>query len=105
MYTHNIEFDLVMLNNIKEKISKEYYKIEVPKIEGLDEKSTFFKDNTVDKKIINYNKVRNYPIMALKELERTQFSPKHVFVNLDIVESILRRELWGMTFEEVLVEE
>lgn len=105
MYTDNIKFNLVMLNNIEEKISEEYYRMDVPKIEGLHETTTFFKDNTVDVKVIDNNKVKVYPIFSLKELEKTKFSPKHIFVSLDIVESILRRELLGMAFNEVLVEE
>ena len=105
MYSDYLNFTLVMFNNIQEKEQKEYYKVEVPLIYGLSENSTYYKDNTVDKMIIKHEKVKDYPIFRLKEIERTKFSSKHIFVNLDIVESILRRNLWGMIFEEIIVED
>ena len=105
MYSDDLNFTLVMFNNVPDEEQKVYYNIQVPLIYGLSENSTYYKDNTVDKKIIKHEKVRDYPVFRLKEVETTQFSAKHIFVNLDIVESILRRNLWGMIFEEVMVEE
>ncbi|WP_252247507.1 hypothetical protein [Clostridium sp. ZBS4] len=105
MYSEDLKFNLVMFNNIESKIQKEYYDVESPLIEGLSDNSTYHKDHSVDKKIIKHEKVKDYPVFRLKEMETTQFSPKHIFVHLDIVESAIRRELWGMIFEEIQVEE
>lgn len=105
MYSDDLIYTLVIFNNIDVKIQKEYYKIEAPLIKGLSEKSIYYKDNSVKEKIIKYELVRDYPIFRLKEIESTKFSSKHIFAHLDIVESSLRRNLWGMLFEEVIVED
>lgn len=103
MYTDEIEFNPVMLNNIEAKAQKEYYSVELILVEGLDESSTYNKDNSIKEKVLSHKKLQDYKVFGLKELEPTQFSRPHIFVHLDIVESALRRELWGMTFEETAV--
>jgi len=103
MYTDEIGFNLVMLNNIEAKAQKEYYSVELISVEGLDESSTYNKDNSVKEKVLSYKKLQDYKVFGLKELEPTKFSRPHIFVHLDIVESALRRGLWGMSFEEMAV--
>ncbi|BCZ47339.1 hypothetical protein psyc5s11_34060 [Clostridium gelidum] len=105
MYTDELKFSLVIFNNIELQMQKEYYSIEAPLVEGLGEQTTYHKDDSVDKKVLSHKKLQDYKVFRLKELEPTQFSRPHVFVDLDIVESALRRELWGIAFEKTLVEE
>ncbi|AGF57425.1 hypothetical protein B0P06_004276 [Clostridium saccharoperbutylacetonicum] len=105
MYTDEVSFKLVMFNNIKAQVQKEYYCVEPLVIEGLGGSSTYNKDNSVNKKVLSFTKVKDYKVFGLKELHLTQFSRPHIFVDLDIVESVLRRDLWGMVFEELSVED
>jgi hypothetical protein len=103
MYADEIEFNLVMLNNIEAKAQREYYVVKFPSLEGLHESSTYNKDNSVKHIVLSHKKIKDYKVFGLNELELTKFSRPHIFVDLDIVESALRRELWGMTFEETAV--
>lgn len=104
MYTEEVNFKLLMLNNIETQAQKEYYWVEPLVIEGLGESSTYNKDNSVKEIVLSCLKVKDYKVFGLKELQLTQFSRPHIFVDLDIVESALRRGLWGMTFDETEVE-
>lgn len=105
MYTDEVSFDLVIFNNIEEMLQREYYKLEAEPIFGLHEDTTYNKDGSVNKKVLSYKKLKDYEIFRLKELEPTQFSKHHIFVHLDIVESSLRRKLWGMIFEKTVLGE
>lgn len=105
MYADEIEFNLIMLNNIEAKAQREYYIVKFPSLEGLHESSTYNKDNSVKLIVLSHKKIKDYKVFGLKELELTKFSRPRIFVDLDIVESILRRDLWGMNFEELAVEE
>lgn len=105
MYTDDVKFNLITFNNIETKDQKEYYSVEMPVVEGLGESTTYNKDNTVKARVLSHKKLENYKVFGLKELAPTQFSGPHIFVYLDIVESALRRGLWGMNFDEMVVEE
>ncbi|GAA0077311.1 hypothetical protein UT300005_16890 [Clostridium sp. CTA-5] len=105
MYTDKMNYKLIIFNNIEAKVQKEYYSIEPIIVEGLGEGTTYFKNGFVDTEVLSQSKLKDYKIFRIKELEPTEFSKPHIFVDLDIVESILRRNLWGMTFEKTLVEE
>lgn len=105
MYTDDVKFNLITFNNIETQAQKEYYSVEPQVIEGLGESTIYNKDNTVKERVLSYEKVKEYKVFGLKELELTKFSRPHIFVHLDIVESALRRDLWGMSFEEMVVEE
>ena|GEM_PF-3055057 len=105
MYTDEVNFKLLILNNLEEKSQKEYYSVEPLLVEGLGESTTYNRDGSAKEKVLSCKKLHDYKVFGIKELEPTQFSKPHIFVHLDIVESALRRELWGMTFEEMVVEE
>lgn len=105
MYTDDVNFRLLTFNNIEAQIQMEYYRVEPPLIEGLGKSTTYNKDNSVKERVLSYEKLKDYKVFGLKELQPTQFSRPHIFVHLDVVESALRRGLWGMNFEEMVVEE
>lgn len=105
MYTDEVKFNLITFNNIEAKAQKEYYRAEPPVVEGLGKSTIYNKDNTVKKRVLSHKKLQDYKVFRLKELEPTQFSRPHIFVDLDIVESALRRGLWGMNFDEMTVED
>ncbi|AGX44624.1 hypothetical protein [Clostridium saccharobutylicum] len=105
MYTYDVKFNLITFNNMEAKIQKEYYSVEAPLVEGLGESTIYNKDNTVKERVLSHKKLQNYSVFRLKELEPTQFSRPHIFVHLDIVESALRRGVWGMNFDEMVVED
>ncbi|WP_297422728.1 hypothetical protein [Clostridium sp.] len=105
MYTDEVNFKLLILNNLEKKAQKEYYCVEPLLVEGLGESTTYNKDGSVKEKVLSYKKLHDCRVFGIKELEPTQFSRPHIFVHLDIVESALRRDLWGMDFDEMVVEE
>ncbi|CUU48318.1 hypothetical protein [Clostridium beijerinckii] len=105
MYTDDVKSNLITFNNIETKAQKEYYSVEPPLVEGLGESTTYNKDNTVKERVLSHKKLQNYKVFGLKELVPTKFSRPHIFVHLDIVESALRRGLWGINFDEMVVEE
>lgn len=103
MFSYELTFQLVVFNNLEVNEQKQYYSINIPKIFGLDEKTTYLKNGEVDHIVLNYEKIKDNQIFKLEELEINKYSKQHIFLNLDIVESILRRELRGSEFKEVSV--
>lgn len=101
MFSYELTFQLVVFNNLDMNEQKQYYSINIPVISGLDEETTYLKNGEVDHIVLNYEKIRDNQVFKLEEFEANQYSKQHLFVNLDIVESILRRELWGCEFKEV----
>lgn len=105
MYSDAVQFILVVLNNLELRIQKEYYMIEAPYIEALSEKTTYLKNGWIDRMCFSYQKISDYEVFHLQNKKVNAFTPINIYMNLDIVESILRREIWGMQFVPVLVEE
>lgn len=104
MYTNQVQFKLVMLNNIELKIQKEYYTIEAPRIDALGEHMTYLKNGWIDTMSFDCQKIADIKVFHLENIKANAFTPVHLFVDLDLVESILRRALWGVYFQEIVTE-
>lgn len=104
-YSESVKFILVVLNNLELQIQKEYYMLEIPYIDALSEKTTYLKNGWINQMYFSEQKIAEYEVFQLEDKYANAYTPIHIYMNLDIVESILRRELWGMQFVPVLVEE
>lgn len=100
MYTAKVHFKPVILINIELMIQKEYYLMEAPEADGLSKETTYFKNGWIDQIVLSTSKIKGLQLFKLKDVKH---SPLYIY--LDCVESILRRDIWGMTFEEVNVGE
>jgi len=105
MYTTEAEYRIVIFSNIEESIQKECYLVIAPEIDALGEKTTYLKNGWIDKKVFHRGKIGEYKLFDLEENDPGGFRKKHLYIHLDLVESILRRKLWGMEFKEVMMEE
>ena len=105
MYTDEVEFVLVVFSNLEAKEQKEYYKLEVPYIDALSPSTPLLKNGEIQEVILQEANIEDWEIFRIRQLEINSYSIPHLFVHLDIVESILRRPLWGMQFKKVRVEE
>lgn len=104
MYDDLTQFTLVVLSNLELKVQKEYYMVEAVHVEALSEKTTYLKNGWIDTMYFSAQKVADYKVFHLQDEKANAFTPIHLFMDLDIVESILRRALWGMCFKEILLE-
>lgn len=96
LYDETVVFKTVVITNIEQKIQKVYWLILTEQLEALSPKTTFYKngwekDIVLDKKIIGEHRV----------FQVANLNSNRLFVNLDVAESILRREFVGITFEKI----
>ncbi|HEX3076039.1 MAG TPA: hypothetical protein VHQ24_04145 [Lachnospiraceae bacterium] len=104
MYTVDTTFRSVTLSNLKEAVQKQYYIVEAPEIEALGESTTYQFNGFVNQAVFDRTRIGDYQLFDLKAGKDTPYARKHLYANLDIVEGILRRRLWGMQFQELRLE-
>lgn len=105
MYTMDTTFRSITLNNLIEAAQKQYYIVEAPKIIALGESTTYLKNGWVDQAVFHRTSIGDYQLFDIKTKVDNPYSMKHLYANLDIVESMIRRKLWGMVFKELRLEE
>jgi hypothetical protein len=98
LYDEELIFKTVLLTNLEAKTQELYYHMVTDHIEGLSDQTTFHKNGLENKIVLDFEKVKDQRVFQLKD------SKKHnLFMRLDVVESLLRRNVIGLIFEEVEV--
>ncbi|WP_243109379.1 imm11 family protein [Anaerophilus nitritogenes] len=98
MYEYTLIFKTVVLSNIEEKTQKVYHMVLTDGIDGLSEKTTYYKNGWEKDIILDQEKLKNYNIFQIKGTVGNS-----MIVSLDVAESILRRDFTGVSFKEIEV--
>jgi len=96
MYTDEVVWKTAVLLDHGLKQQNIYWLPLVDKIDCLSEKATFKKDGYIENLIINNEKIGNNKIFRIAGIKE-----KILVINLDIVESVLRRFPDGMKIKEI----
>lgn len=100
-YTPNTIFKLIPIIDTNKERQETYYLPIFEEIEALSDKSEFNLDKSVIKKLVlDEEKIKEKKIFKIKEGDKTL-----IVVRLDVAESILRREFYGVELERVEVDE
>lgn len=75
-----------------------YFLPDLAKVDCLSQKVRINPNGTIDTIILDKSKLEDYPIFGLG-----QISEQRVIINEDVAESLLRRNLYGIGLEKVLV--
>jgi len=95
LYQKDIIMHPVVLIEKKTKLQTVYYSLNIPEIECASEKSKLDHIGKIKELVIDKNTV------AGKRIFRVAGYEKRIIVRLDVAESILRRETYGITFEKL----
>ena len=100
LYENTIIYKIAVFSNLKMK-TQEVYRLVLPELlDGLSDKTVYFKNGWVDKIVLDSKKTGDYNIFQIKAGVDYYF-----IASLDVVESMLKRNLFlGIKFEEVQVE-
>lgn len=98
MYEDDLVFKKVILIHKEAQIQKKYFHLVTDHIEGLSDKTPFYPDGREKKLILDYNKVKAHHVFQLKDAKGV-----YLIVSLAVVESLLRRKVQGILFEEIEV--
>jgi hypothetical protein len=97
LYENSIIYKIAVFTNIELKKQKVYRLVIPEMLDALDSSTTYFKNGWVDKIVLNKEKVGKYNIFQIKAGVDCYF-----IVSLDVVESMLKRNLFtGVKFEEI----
>ena len=97
-YDPEVLYRRVALNQVKEHIQKKYWLLLTEKIDCLDERSEWHANGWDKRIVLNREQIGQRRIFKVKGIR----TPR-VFVNLEVSESILRREFEGITLRPVEV--
>lgn len=99
LYENTVVYKIAVFSDLKLKKQKVYRLVLPDLLDALSDKTTYLKNGWVDKIILASEKVGNYNIFQVKAGVDYYF-----IVSLDVVESMLKRNLYvGIKFEEVEV--
>ncbi len=98
MYEDDLIFKKVMLINKEAQSQAKYFHVVTDHIEGLSEKTPFYPDGREKKLILDAHKIKPHHIFQLKDAKGV-----YLIVSLAVVESLLRRKVQGILFEEIEV--
>lgn len=98
MYEDDLVFKKVALFNKEAQTQANYYQLLTDHIEGLSDRTGFYPDGTEKQIILDRQKVKEHSVFQLKGCRGN-----YLIVTLDIVESLLRRHVQGISFEEIEV--
>lgn len=98
MYEDELIFKKVMLINKEVQSQKKYFHVVTDHIEGLSDKTLFYPDGREKKIILEASKIYPHHIFQLKNVKGN-----YLIVSLPVVESLLRRKVQGILFEEIEV--
>ena len=97
-YQRNVIFKTVVVIEKNTNHQEVYYLMSVPEIDCASDKTVYDEQAQVVEFILDEDKVGHTRIFCASNYG------KRVFVRLDVAESILRRNPYGVSFEEVTVE-
>lgn len=86
----------VSMVNLPKKTLKYYAVLLTDRIECLHESAEFYQDKSVKKLVLDKDKIGDRRVFRVKGI-----SPAYVIVSLDIAESVLRRNCFGVKFTKV----
>lgn len=98
MYDETLLFRKVSLVNLDRATRKSYWLPLLDRMDCLHSDSKFYKDNSVEQLVLDEEKVRGKEMFKIEGI-----TPNWVVVSMNIAESVMRREPFGVRFEEVLV--
>ncbi|WP_294354440.1 hypothetical protein [uncultured Clostridium sp.] len=99
MYENTVIYKIAVFTNVELRKQKVYRLVLTDIVDALDERTTYLKNGWVDKLVLNREKIGDYNVFQVKAGVDYYF-----IVSLDVVESMLKRDLFtGIKFEEVEV--
>lgn len=96
MYDPTVITKRVSLVNRERKSLQKYQLLLLDQIDCLHETSEFYPDKTVKRLILDKEKVKGQEIFQIAGVDRMD-----VIVSLNIAESVLRRNVFGVQFQEI----
>ncbi|MCM3342403.1 hypothetical protein M3650_28205 [Paenibacillus sp. MER TA 81-3] len=96
LYDPGLVFKCAILSNPQHSMQKVYWLLLLPRVDCLSEHTEFYKTGAVKSIVIDHAKAAEHAIFRVQGLLE-----KHVIINLDVAESLLRRDLLGMRLEKV----
>lgn len=99
MYEDDLIYKTVILTNLELKTQEVYRLVITDVIEALSGKTTYFKNNWEDHIVLDSKKIGEKQIFHLRTSQTT-----YLVASMDVVESILKRGLVGIEFEEIEVD-
>lgn len=100
MYEDELIFKKVALINKEKKSEMVYYQVLMDEIEGLSNTVERYPNNTEKKIVLDNKKIGAHKVFMLADSRM-----KDPIVSLEVVESMLRRHVTGVLFQEVEVVE
>jgi hypothetical protein len=102
-YEKEIKFRLVVLIDQTKEGRKLYWIMDVPLIDCLSGKSEFSPGGIVKSMVLDKTLIDNRSIFAYKT-GKSLILKKQIIINLDVAESILRRNIVGINYERLVSE-
>lgn len=96
LHDPKLVFKCAILSDPKHSMQKVYWLLLLPRVDCLSERTEFQKTGAVKRIVIDQAKAAGHAIFRVQGLLE-----KHVFIPLDVAESLLRRELLGIRLEMV----
>lgn len=99
LYMPDINMSLSPIKNIRDKGQHVYFRVQLPLVKGLSEKTVYDKSGLyIEKFVLDSEAIYNLPLLEIRHIQST-----YIFARLDIVESLLRRGMSGFSVEKVEV--
>lgn len=96
LYDETAIYKKVSIINMPRKKRAEYNVLLVDRIDCLHEDTQFYPDKSIQKLVLDKRKIADRTIFKVKGI-----GPAYMMVSLDIVESLLRRDCYGVKFTKV----
>lgn len=98
MYDDTVIFKSVAIINKEENTQERYKVMLLDRIDCLHETTEYRKDKSIQKLVLDSKKVSKSKIFRIQGTKR-----KDIIVSMDIAESLLRRRVFGIRFEEIKI--
>lgn len=96
MYDDTVIFKSVAIINKKENTQESYKVMLLDRIDCLHEMTEYRKDQSIQKIVLDSKKIGKLKIFQIQGTKR-----KDIIIAMDIVESLLRRHVLGIRYEEI----
>lgn len=96
MYDETIIFKSVAIINKEENTQRRYKVMLLDRVDCLHELTEYKKDKSLLKIVLDSKKVSSLKIFQIEGTKR-----RDIIVSMDIVESLLRRQVYGIQFDEI----
>ncbi|MBN3522652.1 imm11 family protein [Paenibacillus apiarius] len=96
LHDPGLAFKCAVLSNPQHSMQKIYWLLLLPRVDCLSERTEFYKTGAVKSIVIDHAKAAGHAIFRVQGLLE-----KCVIINLDVAESLLRRDLLGFRLEQV----